>query len=268
MNSQTALLRDLDRYKWNEEFCCLKCGNREYIPGKQPYSRRCKSCKYDESLFKSTAFEGIRFSIEKAINVLEYIVENCFVDPDAKIIQIGGKKKGDIVEDLEFFEFEEEAKEPKMISMMEYIDMSRERKIDEDFINRRLMKTFGQHSIKVSKIAQEFELEENTVNKLFDRISNRIRLDDEPESTSLNRVLSYLNYHPERRSLSYLLGMMMIPLPGEWHYGEKEVGANVYQLSFVFDSWKIHPIAPKPFCYEDIEVIYGSDKWAELFVEK
>lgn len=40
----------LSGIKWGKHgFVCRKCGNTHYCKGRQPYSRRCTRCKYDES---------------------------------------------------------------------------------------------------------------------------------------------------------------------------------------------------------------------------
>ncbi len=43
-----------------------KCSHVHYMDGKQPFPKRCKSCKYDESVTSHTLFRKLKFPIEKA----------------------------------------------------------------------------------------------------------------------------------------------------------------------------------------------------------
>jgi hypothetical protein len=268
MSTQLEIMAFLDRFKWNDKFCCLKCGNKDFIEGKQPFSRRCKKCKYDESLLKSTAFEGLRFPIEKAFDIIEYTTENCYLDVEAKIIPVGRKNKKTDKEESEFFEFEEEEKEIKMISMMDYVLKSKEKKVSEETIDRKLNRIVNQHKLTVGKLSKEFEVEENTIIKLFDKISSRIKIEDESESSdSFGRVLSFLNFPPKRRNVTYLTSMLMVSLPGKWEYGTKTIGDTNYFLCPMNDTWGVYYIQQEVGYGSYIEVENGTDQWFELFHE-
>ena len=57
--------------KWKgNDFTCKKCGYNKYCNGKKPYSRRCLSCKYDESPTAGTAFDKIKFPLNIAFHIL------------------------------------------------------------------------------------------------------------------------------------------------------------------------------------------------------
>lgn len=56
--------------KWPEGFSCKKCKHTMYIKGKQPSSRRCCKCSYDESTTTGTLFHKLKFGIDKAFEML------------------------------------------------------------------------------------------------------------------------------------------------------------------------------------------------------
>ena len=60
----------LSEIKWEQGYKCRKCGHQEYFSGKKPHSRRCKSCKHDESATAHTLFHKLKFSISKAFELL------------------------------------------------------------------------------------------------------------------------------------------------------------------------------------------------------
>lgn len=64
----------LARIKWEDGYVCSKCGHIHYIKGKQPFSRRCKKCGYDESTTTNTLFHKLKFGIDKAFEMLYEIV--------------------------------------------------------------------------------------------------------------------------------------------------------------------------------------------------
>ena len=60
--------------KWFDGYNCTKCSNNSYIKGKQPSSRRCTKCGYDESTTTHTLFHKLKFGIDKAFEMLYEIV--------------------------------------------------------------------------------------------------------------------------------------------------------------------------------------------------
>lgn len=56
--------------KWKDGYSCSKCGGIHYIKGKQPFSRRCRKCGYDESTTTNTLFHKLKFGIDKAFEML------------------------------------------------------------------------------------------------------------------------------------------------------------------------------------------------------
>ena len=56
--------------KWKNGYQCKLCGSAEAIKGKTSFHRRCKDCRYDESVTCNTLFHGIRMSILKAFHLL------------------------------------------------------------------------------------------------------------------------------------------------------------------------------------------------------
>ena len=57
--------------KWhNNSYVCKRCLSVDYCIGKQPYSRRCIKCGYDESTTVGTAFEKCKFSLLIAFHII------------------------------------------------------------------------------------------------------------------------------------------------------------------------------------------------------
>ena len=56
--------------KWSDGYSCIKCGHGDYIKGKQPCSRKCRKCCYDESPTSGTLFHKLKFGIDKAFEML------------------------------------------------------------------------------------------------------------------------------------------------------------------------------------------------------
>jgi ISXO2-like transposase domain/Transposase zinc-ribbon domain len=56
--------------KWGKGFSCSFCGCKESIKGRTYYYRRCKSCRYDESVTANTVFHSIKMPILKAFHMV------------------------------------------------------------------------------------------------------------------------------------------------------------------------------------------------------
>ena len=56
----------LYRLKWSTGFICSKCNSNQSKQGKKKYSKRCKSCGYEESPTANTLFHKIKFPLQKA----------------------------------------------------------------------------------------------------------------------------------------------------------------------------------------------------------
>lgn len=64
----------LAELKWASGYRCLRCAGTAYIKGKQPSSRRCSKCGYDESVTSGTVFHKLKFELRKALGMLYDIV--------------------------------------------------------------------------------------------------------------------------------------------------------------------------------------------------
>ncbi len=60
----------LAEQKWKSGFNCKRCQGDVFIKGKQPASRRCSKCGYDESTTSDTLFHKLKFGIDKAFEML------------------------------------------------------------------------------------------------------------------------------------------------------------------------------------------------------
>lgn len=68
-----AVMSFLAELKWSVHYYCRKCNYKKFYVGQTKYSRKCKSCGYDESPTSHTLLEGTRISLVKAL----YIVYAC-----------------------------------------------------------------------------------------------------------------------------------------------------------------------------------------------
>lgn len=64
-----SCLNYLSEIKWENGYECKKCGCKKYCKGKQPYSRRCTKCGYDESPTAGTMFNKCKFSLQIAFHI-------------------------------------------------------------------------------------------------------------------------------------------------------------------------------------------------------
>ena len=67
---QEACYNYLAELKWSDGYQCKRCNTNRYGKGKQPCSRRCSKCGYDESTTSGTMFHKLKFDILKAFEML------------------------------------------------------------------------------------------------------------------------------------------------------------------------------------------------------
>jgi len=60
----------LAELKWADGYNCKRCPSDTFIKGKQPASRRCSKCGFDESTTSGTLFHKLKFGIDKAFEML------------------------------------------------------------------------------------------------------------------------------------------------------------------------------------------------------
>ena len=65
--------KEIGTYKWDNSFCCRKCGNATFFEGKTPYSRRCSKCKTYESVTAHTALNKLRIPLPIAVDIIRQI---------------------------------------------------------------------------------------------------------------------------------------------------------------------------------------------------
>ncbi|NVO19347.1 MAG: transposase [Bacteroidetes bacterium] len=73
--------------KWTNGFICRKCGGVRYGKGKSEYSRRCTSCKTEESATAHTIFHHCRIELPLAFE-LAYRVCGSPEMPASELAQI------------------------------------------------------------------------------------------------------------------------------------------------------------------------------------
>ena len=68
--------RFLEQLKWKNGYSCKKCGHGKFCSGKEPLSRRCTRCRYEESITGGTIFHRLKFPITKAFSLLFLVFAN------------------------------------------------------------------------------------------------------------------------------------------------------------------------------------------------
>lgn len=60
--------------KWGSGFICVRCGSDKCGKGRTSYYKRCKQCKYDESVFANTIFHDMRIPVLKAFHMAYRVI--------------------------------------------------------------------------------------------------------------------------------------------------------------------------------------------------
>ena len=68
--TKRACFQYLADQKWENGYFCKKFKHTKHTRGKQPCSRRCRKCGYDESTTADTLFHKLKFGIDKAFEML------------------------------------------------------------------------------------------------------------------------------------------------------------------------------------------------------
>ena len=55
--------------KWGSGYRCIKCGCKEFVKGKTWYYKRCRVCKYDESVTANTLFHKCKLELLKVLEM-------------------------------------------------------------------------------------------------------------------------------------------------------------------------------------------------------
>jgi hypothetical protein len=69
-DSDEKCLQLLADSKWQDGFVCRKCGKTNFGKGKSPFSRRCTSCKSEESATAHTIFHHCRIGLPLAFEIV------------------------------------------------------------------------------------------------------------------------------------------------------------------------------------------------------
>jgi len=64
--TRQSCLKHLADLKWGNIYSCPKCKCKDFTKGNTYLDRRCKNCKYNESVTANTIFHGVKFPIVKA----------------------------------------------------------------------------------------------------------------------------------------------------------------------------------------------------------
>jgi ISXO2-like transposase domain/Transposase zinc-ribbon domain len=69
-SSNESCYEYLIEWKWGKGFACSRCGCELSNKGRTYYHRRCKRCKYDESVLANTVFHGMKMPVLKAFHMI------------------------------------------------------------------------------------------------------------------------------------------------------------------------------------------------------
>ncbi len=253
---ERRILEEISYYKWGENYCCVKCGNNSFKKGKKEYSRRCTNCDYDESLFKHTAFEGLRFSITAAYLILQELFEKFNITSELKIVPAADG----------------------MISLYDYILRSKDLEMESQRIDELLQAHIKRYQPSVRELSRKYRVEENSVVKLLDKVSKRICVHNTDEmNNSYERLRLFVTNNWDKQ-FSYLLGMLSLPLVGKWEHGESLVRTRYYTAvcESKTNQWYLRRIKyvevnndvyERTILEDEPAVIYGSPRWKSLFVK-
>lgn len=255
-NTEKKIFDEISAYKWGRYYCCMRCGNDSFKKGKKPYSRRCTSCDYDESLIKHTAFEGLRFSIGIAYLILQELYDKFNITAESRIVP---------------------AANGKYISLLEYVRRSKGLEMSSDRIDEHLQAYIKKIQPSVRQLSRKYKVEENSITKLLDKVNARICIHDIDEMDNAYQRLEWFVKYNWNRHFFYLVSMLSIPLVGKWKYGETVIKGQHYTIvsDCRTDEWYILPVKyleDNNGNYERIilsnepKIIYGSLTWKKLFV--
>lgn len=73
-HSNDACYQYLVEHKWAKGYRCTRCSNSSWYKGKTSYHRRCKKCRYDESVTSNTLFHDLKMPIAKAFQMMFRVV--------------------------------------------------------------------------------------------------------------------------------------------------------------------------------------------------
>ena len=233
----SVILDIMNDLRWTDKFICLKCGNTKSIKGDDIYDRKCSKCKKNVSLTKYTAFEGLRFPIEKAYGIIETLIERRELDSNAKVIKWYNRKNSgrqgyDLVNDPEEYRNPENISDKyEYLSLTDLVMRSKKREEkknrkyntveemeykenrdgsadtteteDDEFkekpIEKLLEEINNRWRTTIGMLARKFEIEENTVTKFLEKISNRIRPSYKYEPANpLDNLIDYINDYSYR----------------------------------------------------------------------
>lgn len=257
------VLKELAFYKWGHCWYCTKCGNDIYIQGKKEFSRRCKKCRYDESILKYTAFEGLRFPIATAYNLLNKIISTAVVQGDMKIVPVGKHQPGS-------------NRPQKYTSLNNYILRCKKKGMDPLELDAKLLKIIDRQRPSVRELSRIYGIEENTITMLLDKINARIGLNEMVEyENSHDRLISFINEHYDKEP-DFYHSLLMVPLVGNWRFGEIKINSKHYALSVGHrELWSVYEVILKddecgnytnPFTLNE-RIEYGTEEWKKLFVQ-
>lgn len=79
---ENACYEYLSDLKWKHGFSCRKCNGKAFSEGIEPYSKRCTSCNYTESVTSNTLFHKLKFPIINAFYILFIVTNNSQITID------------------------------------------------------------------------------------------------------------------------------------------------------------------------------------------
>lgn len=274
---EKKILHKLEQLKWENSFCCTKCGGESYSEGKSPHSRRCKNskCRYEESLKKYTVFEGLNIPIEIGCEILLDIfnVSRVYFDTDINIVGNNDKQYNTLGHYI---------KERKKVQEKGHQQV--DENITEDTIYRHIDKYRREFSVK--RLSQRLKVDESTIINFLDKVNQRFSLEiTEEKLTSYKRLIEVI-CELDSWDIQHFYKVIITATPTTCHYGAFIVGNKMYGFDFNNDEFSreveeitpnpvIREVEPKEHMQEEVEethykvigkqIVYGNDEWKNMF---
>lgn len=223
--------------KWGNMFCCTKCGHDKFTKGNKYQDRRCQACRTNESLYKNTALEGLRFELLKFYKALEMIYNtNHFYYSDDIIFY-----------DKAYISID------TFINQYSHLFPGNE-KFNQDKI---IQSAIDKRKISLRKIAEELKIEQNSLSLRLRKVADRIpeiTLRKEVYYDKIRSFISIMDVESDSHvfEFEHLLKLALFPTKGKWSNGEL--------------SYKEHK-----FSFEDepsLNFIMYSNDWNDAFADE
>jgi len=159
--AEKSTLKMLADVKWADGYKCYMCGETAYYEREENLARICrnKECKYEETVLKNSAFEGLRFPVAKALQIIRYLIENSRLNYDKKVFPIS-----------------EDGKTDRVVTLNELIVIFKkgDSKISQPKFDKLVKDFLADETPYVAGMAKKFEVTVKTMDKFLGKLNVRI----------------------------------------------------------------------------------------------